>query len=106
MQLGAVLLQVIQLPGTVSSQPNQFPIIHPNGGIAFVSPVKGITFDRLIRQRRAQTAPFHWWDRVPLKFFWIFGAAEMDTRRHDIDQVAGLLPELAFAGNSRRPMDD
>ena len=98
--LGSVSRKIKQLPLPPHSLADQFSIAHTNGCIPLMFPEKGAVLEFAFScQKRLQTLALHGNDLMSPEDLGIFRFPEIDTGRHDVDQVRGLANPL-LAGRS------
>ena len=68
--------------------------------------VDGLPLDLFSEESGEQAFSFHWFYCVSPVCFRIVRTGGIDTRRHDIDEVAALVAERAVRGDLLRPVDD
>ena len=69
-------------------------------------PVDSLSQDGLVVQRRHETLAFERDDFDVAAFLWIFGAADVGTRRQDVGNMGRLVSELPLVLDTRGPMRD
>ena len=102
---GAVGSQVVKFPPPLLPEAHQFLIAHPDGSVALVFPEEGAPGEfPLAGEERAQALPCHGGNRAALAGCGIGCRAEVDTGRHQVDQVGGRADPVLAGGDSVRPV--
>src|SRR5436190_23923067 len=90
MLLGAVGDDIVKTPRLVGNC-DEFVLSIEDSAIAFVFPENRVTsFQRFAGEGRAQTDAFEWCRCFAFEFTRVFGAADIETGGHDVNDVAGL----------------
>ena len=96
MLLGAVGLEVVEFPGALGAEADQFVVPAPDRGVALVfEENRRGTGERGPGECGAQAHPFHRLDGFAVEDGRIRRPGEVDAGRHEIDEVAGLLRQRA-----------
>src|SRR5262249_4808821 len=104
-QLHAIGLQVVKFPRP-SLVGDELPFAVAHGAVAFVFPESRAALDRSIGERRKQALALRGLQLVALVLTGVFGSGSLQTGRHQVDEVADLLPQFATRLDASRPVDD
>jgi hypothetical protein len=85
---------------------DELPLAFANGSISFVFPVERFAFNRFFVEGRRKTPAFCRRDFMALIFTGILCIGDIDTRCHDVDEMPGLMAQLAASFYARRPVYD
>ena len=58
-QFRAVGFEIVQFPRPLAAQPDEFPVAHANGRVAFMLPEERVTLDGLAVKSRHETTALH-----------------------------------------------
>ncbi len=106
--LGAVFIDVVELPRAFELL-YELPRPGTHGAVALVHPEDRLhAMQRLAVNGRKQRQTFGGQDFVPFELRWIDRAGHVTDCGHDVDEMRGLVLQLAISirRNARRPMRD
>lgn len=94
MHLRPVGTHVIQFPRLVLLR-HQFPIPDANRTVSFVFPVNRLAIEIVARKGRNEAESLGGLDPMVTHHFGVVGLSKINARRHDVDQMPGLMLDLS-----------
>src|SRR5262245_36205146 len=103
----AVGVQVVQLPGGLLTGRYQLPVPNPDGAVALVSPPEVVACDSPVAlEDGSQALAGRCWHRLALPLLRPLAAGQLQERWHQVDDVAGVVPQLAAGGDAPGPVGE